>query len=146
MKLIFQSAFLLTLALTQLNAYGSEVFKCIDENGQTTFSFEPCQSATESEILEEVASTPDVPDVEVQIAALNTIEINISKLNTRFRDLRLELNDAILTNKNADKEKIQQIQDHYQEQTSSLLQQLAELKSQRSELVDSSMTLLSPAT
>ena len=117
--------------------FASGVFKCIDENGQTTFAFAPCASKKIT-----VKKEQDIEaTVDEQMAALEIINGRISRINRQFRNLRLEREQNLQTSPDPGAQK--QIRDGYRQHTSDLLDQLSELKSERSMLVDRSMSLLS---
>jgi len=134
-NLMFVLIILSTLG-SSTRANASEVFKCIDENAQISFSFSPCLIV--DPVLPE---TDDGPTFEEQMNHLESLDIEISQLNRQFRDLRLEQEHNLQTAIDIEAER--QVHLDYQETTQELLEQLYQLKAKREQLVQGSVAFLS---
>jgi hypothetical protein len=117
------------------NAYASEIYKCIDEQAQISFSFTPCPSRETSSTDEQVGMT-----VEEQLDQLELIDREISRINRQFRDLKLEQAYSLESNKDIQAER--QIRTDYMKSTQELLDKLFAEKEKRGQLVQASVTLL----
>jgi hypothetical protein len=116
----------------------SSVFKCIDEDGLTTFAFAPCPR----KIAETRPSQETGPTIEEQMAELEILDGRISRVNRQFRNLRLEQENNLQKSED-DPEARREIRASYQQHTSELLDQLSQLRSERGRLVQGSIALLS---
>ncbi|MFP6808544.1 MAG: DUF4124 domain-containing protein [Pseudomonadales bacterium] len=133
---------LITFSATS-DAFASTVFKCVDENGQTTFAFQPCiqgpKTVESFNDSDEQAATAH-QTIERQLARLETIDIQISQVNIQFRDLRLEQEADLLAMDDQDTQR--QTWVSYQESTARLLKEIVSLRSERNKVVEGPMALL----
>ncbi len=116
-------------------AHASKVFKCVDENGMTMFSFAPCAPVSQPAVTEK-----PVRNIEDELRRLERVDEQISTLNRRFRDLRLEQEEAL--RKTADFSSRKDIREKYRKRMSALVSQIAKLKSERGELIQGSISLI----
>ena len=81
-----------------------------------------------------------VRNIEDELRRLERVDEQISTLNRRFRDLRLEQEEAL--RKTADFSARKDIREKYQKRMSALVSQIAKLKSERGELIQGSISLI----
>lgn len=140
MKRLFTFVLIISAFSSTSEAYASKVFKCVNEDGKTTFTYVACPERSDKA---SVGIRP-AQSVEEQMAKIDRIENEVAHLNRKFRDLRLEFKSQLETDLDATTQ--QQLLNNYQLDKTELRRRLSSLKSERSKLVESSMSLLSQAS
>ena len=118
------------------SAYAANVFKCINQDGQISFSFSTCPYG-EADIVDEYIG----PIIEERLIQIEAIDQQISRIHRQLRDLELENNYSLRTASNVETE--DQIQLDYQKALQDLQDQLSMQETKREELVQDSVALLS---
>ncbi len=135
MKKLFTLALIIFGFSATSEAFAARVFKCVDAKGHTTFTFASCSTYS--------TGNESVQSYEYHKAELDIIENKISHLRRRSRDLRLEMKANLITD--MDPKKRQEFLKDFKFNSGDITRQLAELKNQRAEHVESSMALLTQA-
>lgn len=126
---------LLTSTFLSADTYASEVYECVDVDGQPTFASAPCpREATEVKGNRELQ-----PTIEDQMAKLEIIDRRIARLKRLFHRLppKPKVNPEAGTNPEQ-----KQIKASYQQQVNELSDQLSKLRSERGRLVQVTMVLI----
>jgi len=136
MKNLTHIAIIISALSTSNSAYATEIYKCIDENAQISFSFSVCSSVDTVAREKHVGMT-----FEEQMDQLEIIDKEISRLNRQFRDLKLEEEYSLQSAEGIQAER--QIRKDYEKPTHDLLDRLFMEKEKRGQLMEGSIALLS---
>lgn len=123
---------LLSIALacaTFTSAAHADVFRCLNADGSTEFSFVPCEPRppVKSEVVQEESVSIESARVEKNT---DSLESRIQALETSLEDLRLERQAKISTTPSSEQ---QEIRLSYQSQINDTLDELIELRQRRNQ-------------
>jgi hypothetical protein len=139
MKKLFTLVLIISGFSSTSDAFASRVFKCLDTNGVTHFSFKPCPKRIVK------FSTRKAPEQTYQyhMEMLDQIDDETATLHRRSRELRQDMKANLIAD--VDAEAHQRFLRDYKSQVKAMTLEMKLLKSRRTKHVESSMSLLSQA-
>jgi hypothetical protein len=139
MKKLFTLVLIISGFSSTSDAFASRVFKCLDTNGVTHFSFKPCPKRIVK------FSTRKAPEQTYQyhMEILDQIDDRMATLHRRSRELRQDMKANLIANIDAEAHK--QFLQNFNYQIETMAREMKILKSRRTKHVESSMSLLSQA-
>jgi hypothetical protein len=139
MKKLFTLILIISGFSSTSDAFASRVFKCVDMDGVTHFTFKPCPKRIVK------VGTRQAPERTYQyhMEMLDDIDDKIARLQRRSRELRLDMKDNLIAD--VDAETHQQFLRDYKYQTDVIAREMTRLRTKRGKHVESSMSLLSQA-
>lgn len=126
-KLITRLTLLMALTFTHANAYASGVFKCIDADGSTTFSFTTCPSIA-APVVKPVETSSEKPR-RVEVDHLNS---SITLIQSELDALKKSYEQSLLAkhqNSRSD-----DLTHNFDAKSSELFQELARLQARKAKL------------
>jgi hypothetical protein len=139
MKKLFTLVLIISGFSSTSDAFASRVFKCIDIDGVTHFSFKPCPKRIVK------FSTRKAPEQTYQyhMEILDQIDDKMATLHRRSRELRQDMKANLIAEVDVDAHKQFLLDYKYQEE--SMAREMKQLEIQRTNHVERSMSLLSQA-
>ena len=140
MKKLFTLILIISGFSSTSDAFASRVFKCVDMDGVTHYSFKPCPKRIVK------IGTRRAPENTFQyhMEMLDEIDYKIASLQRRSRELRLDMKANLIAD--VDAETHQQFLRDYKLQVEIIARDMKRLRTKRSKHVESSMSLLSQAS
>ncbi len=125
---------LLPLSILALSGHlcASQAYRCADDAGNVTIGFIPCPVQVTIEVTEDLT-------LEQRLTEIASLDTEINRLRSQFRDLRLSLKSRLDDDLNT--RVAQALRDEYQTQTAELLDVLTELRESRSKLLTDDVKL-----
>jgi hypothetical protein len=139
MKKLFTLVLIISGFSSTSDAFASRVFKCIDIDGVTHFSFRPCPK----QIVSFSTRKPPEQTYQYHMEMLDQIDDKMATLHRRSRELRQDMKANLITDVDAEAHK--QFLLDYKHQEKTMEREMKQLKIQRTNHVESSMSLLSQA-
>lgn len=133
MKKFFTLILIISGSIATSDAFASEIFTCVNEEGKTTFADAPCPPKPGSKYRE--------PTIQEQMAKIDIIDRKIAHLYRSGQNLEVEY--KLDLDEQTDAEIRQTMKDEYELAKKNIAKQVARLKARRSQLVETSMSLLS---
>jgi hypothetical protein len=139
MKKLFTLVLIISGFSSTSDAFASRVFKCVDTDGVTHFSFKPCPKRIVK------FSTRKAPEQTYQyhMEMLDQIDDEMATLHRRSRELRQDMKANLIAD--VDTESHQRFLVNYKDQVNLIAREMKQLKARRTNHVESSMSLLSQA-